>query len=75
MGWHDWTHDEESEEGMVRGYRVRWSPDPDAGLVVHDEDDDDTRYVLVTGEMPNFKVVGWTTVGEAKRHGRRMGEG
>jgi hypothetical protein len=40
---------------MVRGYRVRWSPDPDAGLVAHDEDDDDTRYVLVTGEMRNFK--------------------
>jgi hypothetical protein len=26
MGWDDWTHDEESEEGMVRGYRVQWSP-------------------------------------------------
>jgi hypothetical protein len=22
MGWDDWTHNEESEEGMVRGYRV-----------------------------------------------------
>ena len=75
MGWDDWTFDEESEPGMVRGYRVQWSPHDDAGLIVHDEDDDDARYVLVTGQMPTFKVHGWTTVGEARQHGRRIGEG
>ena len=75
MGWEDWTFDEESEPGMVRGYRVQWSADPNAGLVVHDENDDEARYVLVTGRMPTFQVRGWTTVGEAKRLGRRIGEG
>jgi hypothetical protein len=75
MGWDDWTWDEESEEGLVRGYRVQWSPDSNAPLVVHDEDDDDARYVLVTGEAPDFMVHGWMTVSEAKRHGRRIGEG
>ena len=72
MGWDDWTWDEENEAGMVRGYHVQWSPDPDAGLVIHDEGDDDARYVLVTGETPDFTVHGWTTVGEAKQQGRRI---
>jgi hypothetical protein len=75
MGWDDWTWEEESDPGMVRGFRVQWSADPNAGLVVHDEDDDDARYVLVTGWAPHFQVRGWTTVGEAKRQGRRIGEG
>jgi hypothetical protein len=26
MGWDDWTPDEETEEGMVRGFRVQWQP-------------------------------------------------
>ena len=55
--------------------RVQWSPDPNAGLVVHDEDDDEARYVLVTGRAPTFEVRGWVTVGEARRLGRRIGEG
>jgi hypothetical protein len=75
MGWDDWTFDEESEEGMVRGFHVQWSPDPKAGLIVHDEDDEDARYVLVTGEPPTFTIHGWTTVREAKEKGRRIGEG
>jgi hypothetical protein len=49
--------------------------DPDAGLVVWDEGDDDARWVLVTGQMPNFRIHGWTTVGDAKLKGRRVGEG
>ena len=47
----------------------------DAGVAVHDEGDDKARWVLVTGVMPHFVVHGWTTVGEAKRHGCRIGEG
>jgi hypothetical protein len=67
MGWDDWTYEEEAEQGWVRGYRVQWSPHKDAGLIVHDEDDDDVRYVLVTGELPHFEVHGWITVREAAR--------
>jgi hypothetical protein len=59
MGWDDWTWDEESEEGMVRGYHVQWSADPNAGLVVHDEGDDDDRWVLVTAmHPPSMSAVG-----------------
>jgi len=75
MGWDDWTWGEESDAGMVRGYRVQWSADPNAGLVVHDEDDDEARYVLVTGRAGTYHVHGWTTVGDARRLGRRIGEG
>lgn len=75
MGWDDWTREEESEEGIVRGYHVQWSPDPKAGLIVHDDGDDDSIRVLVTGEPPTFTVHGWTTLGEARERGRRIGEG
>jgi hypothetical protein len=75
MGWDDWTWGEESEEGMVRGFRVQWSPDPNAGLIVYDEDDDEARYVLVTGQPPAFTIHGWITVGQARKRGRRIGEG
>ena len=75
MGWDDWTWEEETEEGMVRGYRVQWSLDPNAALVVYDEGDDEARWVLVTGVAPTFIVLGWTTVGEAKRQGRCIAEG
>jgi hypothetical protein len=60
---------------MVRGFRVQWHPDPSAGLIVYDEDDEDTRCVLVTGQARNFNVHGWITVREAKKKGRRIGEG
>jgi|Tabmets5t2r1_1033131.scaffolds.fasta_scaffold144263_2 hypothetical protein len=80
MGWDDWTPYEEpgglTTGGTVRGYHVQWSPDPYAALVVHDDGDDDAVWVLVTGELPGpFTVHGWTTVGEAKRQGKRIGEG
>ena len=74
MGWDDWTHAEESVEGMVRGYHVQYSPFP-GGLIVYDEGDDDARYVLVTGDPPEFTIHGWITVGEAKEKGPRIGEG
>jgi hypothetical protein len=72
MGWDDWKHDEESEEGMVRGFRVRWAPDPSAGLLVDDDGDDDVVYVLVTGWTPTFEIHGGITLREAKKAGRRI---
>ena len=65
MGWDDWTWEEESEEGMVRGYCVQWHRDPNFGLVVYDDDDDEALYVFVTGELPAMRIEGQTTVGEA----------
>jgi hypothetical protein len=76
MGWDDWTFEEETEEGVVRGYHVQWRPDDDLpGLVVHDDGDDEARWVLVTGEPPRMKLHGWTTVAEARKHGQTIGEG
>lgn len=75
MGWDDWTWDEETEEGVVRGYHVQWNPDPNGGLAVYDDCDDDGVWVLVTGFAPTYTVHGWITLGEAKRQGRRIGEG
>ena len=43
MGWDDWDFAEEAGEGMVRGYHVQWSPEPCAGMVVHDDGDDEAR--------------------------------
>ena len=55
MGWHDWHPDEEEVAGMVRGYRVQWSPDPNAGLVVHRGG---LRGVPVHGDLVR-RVVCW----------------
>jgi hypothetical protein len=74
MGWDDWTFEEESVEGMVRGFHVQYSSHPGGALIVYDEGDEDARHVLVTGEPPNFTIHGWTTVREAKNKGKRVGE-
>jgi hypothetical protein len=75
MGWDDWTPEEETVPGMVRGCCVQWQPDPAFGLVVAGEVDDDVRFVLVTGRAPTFEVHGWITAGEAKQDRYRIGEG
>jgi hypothetical protein len=36
------------EEGMVRGFHVPWSPDPNTALIVYGKGDEDARDVLVT---------------------------
>lgn len=46
--------------------QVRWSPRPSARLILHNEDNDDQPYVLVTGEVPNFVIVGWLLGREGK---------
>src|SRR5262245_15747580 len=75
MGWDDWSWDEESEEGMVRGFHVQWNPDPNAGLVVYDTGDDEARWVLVTGQSPIFKIHGWITQRQAKERGAKINQG
>jgi hypothetical protein len=75
MGWHDWTWEEETDPGMVRGFLVQWQPEQIAGLIISGAIDDDVRCVLVTGRMPTYAVVGWITAGEAKQDRYRIGEG
>jgi hypothetical protein len=74
-----WTLDEPKEPGMlreatdrdgkVRRFRVQWHRDPEEGLFVADDDPDDTAYFLVAGEAPDFTVIGWMTVAEAREQG------
>jgi hypothetical protein len=52
--------------GDVRGWQVRTTDLPNGCLFVYDEDPDDRRCVLVIGQIPFFKVVGWVYAGEAK---------
>jgi hypothetical protein len=72
MGWNDWWWEEESEAGMVRGFRVQWSRDPTAGVAVDRADPDDARYVVVTGTSAQLQIHGWTTAGEARQWGGRI---
>ena len=63
MGFEGWTHDQEQEPGVVRGFRVVWSRSHDApGFFIPPHADLDDRYVFVTGALPNYRVHGWTTL-------------
>ena len=46
-----------------------------AAMVRDRGEDDDARFVFVSGRLPNFIVHGWFTMGEARRLRRRLGEG
>lgn len=46
------------ETGDVGGLQVRHSRRFDARLILHDRDIDDHAFVLITGSMPTFEVVG-----------------
>lgn len=46
---------------------VRCGARPDARLIVHPEDPDDRRFILVTGRAPTFVVAGWILGRDAKQ--------
>jgi hypothetical protein len=50
---------------------VRSTPRPHGCLVIRQRDHDDRPYVLVVGQIPSFRVVGWVYGHEAKRYERR----
>jgi len=45
----------------VGKYEIRSSPNPEANLIVRPKDAPDAIYILVTGTMPEYKIVGWIT--------------
>lgn len=57
--------------------QVRWSPRPNGRLILHNEDKDDQPFVLVTGEVPYFTIVGWIygRTGKDKRFWNDPGTG
>jgi hypothetical protein len=66
MGFDDWGFEQESEVGVVRGFHVVWQRNHDAALPVPYDAEPDDLYALVTGEMPEYRVHGWTSVAAAR---------
>lgn len=40
-------------------WEVRWTPHPGGHLIVHEDDHQDRRYILVTGQPPDMRIRGW----------------
>lgn len=53
-----------TREGPVE---VRCGTRPESRLILHPEDPDDRRFVLVVGRAPAFDVVGWILARDGKR--------
>jgi len=53
--------------GDVGRVEVRSTEYPDGALILHPADPDDRPFVLVTGQLPTYDVVGWVMAGDAKR--------
>lgn len=56
-----------SEVDIGRDVQVRHTEREAGCLIVHGSDDDDHAFVLVTGQIPEFEVVGWIRGRDAKR--------
>ncbi len=52
----------------VGQWEVRSTAHHDGGLIVHDDDKDDAKYILVTGAEGNYKLRGWMYGHEAKQY-------
>jgi hypothetical protein len=50
------------------GLQVRTRRRHDWDLIVRPNDDDDARWILVTGQCPAYRVHGWIFGRDAKRH-------
>jgi hypothetical protein len=46
---------------------VKWTRYPDGYLGIHPQYDNNTRFVLMDGYAPVFRVIGWAYGGEAKK--------
>lgn len=47
--------------------QIRSTPRPNGSLILRPGDDDSHYYVLVTGMIPKFRIVGWLRGREGKR--------
>jgi hypothetical protein len=64
--WADFTAPDHNGD-VGDGLQVRHTPRRDGRLIIHPEDEDDHRFVLVCGEAPTFFVAGQILGAEAKR--------
>ncbi len=51
----------------VAGFEVRQSSHDFGRLILHKDDDDDARYLLVTGSMGSYRLRGWILGRRGKR--------
>lgn len=51
----------------LRGMQVRATTHESGRLIIRQNDDDSSRFVLVVGRCPTFRVVGWIVAADAKR--------
>jgi hypothetical protein len=45
--------------GDVQGLEVRSTSHPNGRLILHNTDKDESPYILVRGEIPEFQIIGW----------------
>ena len=64
--WHSLASRPEVLPGDVGSLQVRSTPLPNGCLIVHHKDESDAPFVLVTGRVPLFDVVGWILGDDAK---------
>jgi hypothetical protein len=55
------------DTGDVGDFEVRTRPRSDSDLILYRKDKDDSRYFLVTGNAPDFEIVGWIYARDGKR--------
>jgi hypothetical protein len=58
------------ENGDVSGgISVRWTPRLNGSLIIHEDEPDHLRAVLVVGAAPHQEIRGWISVAEGKQVG------
>lgn len=66
LHWRASVNAKKNEPDIGEDVQVRTLARGDYDLIVRPDDIDDHRYVLVTGDPPTFRVVGWMKGREAK---------
>jgi hypothetical protein len=65
--WNMTVGDDLDEPDLWPHVEVRHTTHANGGLIIRPRDKDGRIFVFVVGTMPDYCVVGWTPVGEARR--------
>ena len=67
LGWGVDEPDNPEAGDLEGGVSVRWTRRLDGSLIIHSDEADHLRAVLVVGEPPAIRICGWRLVAECKR--------